>query len=181
MTWLKKFEKSAIHLYSGRPRPEQFPESGNCSDCGAIDRNHGCGTLRISHILLKVRSLVASLQFLAKGTCRKSPTQELCQSQAVTHPGTNIVHPCLTSKITFSQHEHMIHQVTRTDLGNRLVSVIYSRILVSMNFYFRYVNRNEHFDNVIYLKKNSCVVRVGKTCTDAIALYIDMQRKRGKS
>ena len=38
----------------------------------------GCGTLRISHILLKVRSLVASLQFLAKGTCGKSPTQELC-------------------------------------------------------------------------------------------------------
>ena len=36
----------------------------------------GCGTLRISHILLKVRSLVASLQFLAKGTCGKSPTQE---------------------------------------------------------------------------------------------------------
>ena len=38
----------------------------------------GCGTLRISHILLKVRSFVASLQFLAKGTCGKSPIQELC-------------------------------------------------------------------------------------------------------
>ena len=47
-----------------------------------------------------------------------------------------------------------------------------------MYFYFRYVNQNEHFDNVINLKKNSCVVRVGKTCTDAIALYIDMERER---
>ena len=52
-----------------------------------------------------------------------------------------------------------------------------------MYFYFRYVNQNEHFDNVIYLykKKNSFVVRVGKTCTDAIALYIDMERKREKT
>ena len=49
-----------------------------------------------------------------------------------------------------------------------------------MYFYFRYVNQNKHFDNVIYLKKNSFVVRVGKTCTDAIALCIDMKRKRGK-
>ena len=63
----------------------------------------------------------------------------------------------------------------------RLVSVIQSRILVSMYFYFfRYLNQNEHFDNVIYLKKNSLVVRVGKTGTDAIALYIDMERKRRK-
>ena len=45
-----------------------------------------------------------------------------------------------------------------------------------MYFYFRYVNKNEHFD-VIYLKKNSFVVRVGKTCTDAIALYIHMEKK----
>ena len=46
-----------------------------------------------------------------------------------------------------------------------------------MYLYYRYVNQNEHFDNVIYLKKNSFVVRVKKTCTDAIALYIDMKRK----
>ena len=90
-----------------------------------------------------------------------------------------IVHPCLTSEITFSQHEYMIHQVTRNDLGNRLVSVIYSRILVPMYFYFRYLNQNEYFDNVIYLKKNNFVVKVGKTCTDAIALYIDMEIKWG--
>ena len=52
--------------------------------------------------------------------------------QPITHPGTNIVHPCLTSKITYSQHEPMIHQVTRTDLGDGLLSVIKSRILVSI-------------------------------------------------
>ena len=46
-----------------------------------------------------------------------------------------------------------------------------------MYFYFRYINQKEHFDNVIYLKK-SFVVRVGETCTDAIALYIDMERNR---
>ena len=38
-----------------------------------------------------------------------------------------------------------------------------------MYLYFWYVNQNEHFDNVIYLKKHIFVVRVGKTCTDAIA------------
>ena len=48
-----------------------------------------------------------------------------------------------------------------------------------MYFYFRYVNQNEHFNNVIHLK-NSCVVRVGKTCTDATDLYIDIKRKREK-
>ena len=49
-----------------------------------------------------------------------------------------------------------------------------------MYFYFRYINHYEHFYNVIYLlKNNSFVVRVGKTCTDAIALYIDMERKEG--
>ena len=47
-----------------------------------------------------------------------------------------------------------------------------------MYFYFRYVNQNEH--NVTYLKKNSFLVRVGKTCTDAIASYIDMERKGGE-
>ena len=50
-----------------------------------------------------------------------------------------------------------------------------------MYFFFRYVNQNENFDNVIYLKKKNFVVRVGKTCADAIALYIDMERKRGKN
>ena len=49
-----------------------------------------------------------------------------------------------------------------------------------MYFHFRYVNQKEHFDNVIYLKK-SFVVRVGETCTDAIALYIDMEKKGGKN
>ena len=46
-----------------------------------------------------------------------------------------------------------------------------------MYLYFRYINQNEHFDNLIYLKKQF-VVRVGKTCTDTRALYIDMEIKR---
>ena len=32
---------------------------------------------------------------------------------------------------------------------------------------------------IYLLKKNSFVIRVGTTCTDAIALYIDMERKKG--
>ena len=47
-------------------------------------------------------------------------------------------------------------------------------------YFFRYVKQNEHFDNVIYHYENSFVVRVGKTCSNTIALYIDMELKRGK-
>ena len=48
-----------------------------------------------------------------------------------------------------------------------------------MYFYFWYVNHYEHFDNVIYLTKKQFVVRVGKTCNDALTLYIALERKGG--
>ena len=44
----------AIHFHSGRLRPEQFPETGKCSDFDSIDRSHGFGTFRISNIIFLI-------------------------------------------------------------------------------------------------------------------------------
>ena len=62
-----KVRTLVITVTSAQWRPRSIHEQ-------AQDRSHGCGTLRISNILLLICSSVASSQLPAMGTCRKSQT-----------------------------------------------------------------------------------------------------------